>query len=61
MTERRAVSRRTGLKGLGMIGAAIALGGPAAAQNAGDARADKPKPATSVADVAAARMAKGHS
>ncbi len=62
MSEEHRVSRRASLKGLGAMGAVVALGGVAAAQSAA-----QPKPAGSqdkampnVADVAAERFTKGH-
>jgi hypothetical protein len=56
------VSRRSSLKSLGVMGAAIALGGAAAAQSTSDskpaARPDKPVP--DVSNVAVERFTKGH-
>ncbi len=62
MSEEHGVSRRESLKSLGTMGAVIALGGVAAAQSPA-----APKPAAGagqsvdVVEVAAGRMAKGHS
>ncbi len=64
MKSEHAVSRRATLKGLGAVGAAIALGGPVAAQapaGAKPAGGGQDKQATSPVDVAAERFAKGHS
>ncbi len=59
MSDRHSVSRRQSLKEIGAMGAALALGGvrPLEAQTPGD----QEKPSTSVVDVAADRMLKGHS
>lgn len=64
MSEKHTVSRRASLKGLGAIGAAIALGGTAAAQAPTEpkpARSTPGKPAVNIVDLAAERFAKGHS
>ncbi len=76
MSDEHCVSRRASLKSLGAVGAAIVLGGGAAAsQQVGTkpqaetkpqvepkpAKSDPEKPAGSVVDVAATRMTKGHS
>lgn len=53
MSDQHAVSRRATLKTLGTMGAAIALGVPASA--------DEGTRAVPVADLAVGRMAKGHS
>ncbi len=62
MSDEHSVSRRATLKGLGAMGAVIALGGGAAAQAPGEPKpAGKDKQAATVVDVATARFAKGHS
>jgi hypothetical protein len=65
MSEEHAVSRRASLKSLGTVGAALVLGGPAAAaapQGEPNAVAStRDKQPTSVVDVASGRFMKGHS
>ncbi len=66
MSEPRAVSRRASLRRLSAAGAAIVLGS-AGASSAGQGQDPKPptgtqgKAAANVVDVAADRMANGHS
>ncbi len=63
MHDEHRVSRRASLKGLGAMGAAMVLGGPASAQVPSDAKpakATQDKPAINVVDLAADRFAKGH-
>lgn len=64
MSEEHAVSRRASLKSLGAVGAALVLGGPAAAaapQGEPKAASTQDKQPTSVVDVASGRFMKGHS
>lgn len=64
MSRDLCLSRRASLKSLGTMGAAVLLGAPAAAQRPADpkpAAADKDKQPVNVVEVAAGRMAKGHS
>jgi C_GCAxxG_C_C family probable redox protein len=65
MSEERIVSRRTSLKSLGIVGAALAFGRPVEASTPpGETRPatnDKGKPAVNAVDVAVARFGKGHS
>lgn len=62
MSDEHRVSRRASLKGLGAMGAAMALGGVAAAQAPAGAKpsGSEEKPVLNVIDVAADRFAKGH-
>ncbi len=62
MNDEHAVSRRASLKILGATGAAMALGGVAAAQSPvdGTAPAGQDKPATNAVDLAVDRFSKGH-
>ncbi len=62
MNDDHGVSRRASLKVLGATGAAMALGGVAAAQSPVDAKASagQDKPATNVVDLAVDRFSKGH-
>ena len=63
MSEPPVVSRRASLKRLSAAGAAIVLGGATSAsgQEPKPAASGQAKPAVNVVDVAADRMAKGHS
>ncbi len=65
MSEEHAVSRRASLKTIGAIGAAIAIGGPAAVAQAPvkppAVAAGSDKQPTDLVEVAADRMTKGHS
>jgi|PlaIllAssembly_1097288.scaffolds.fasta_scaffold984826_1 hypothetical protein len=64
MNREHGVSRRASLKGLGAMGAAIALGGAVPAQAQAElkpARNNQDKLPASVADLAVARFGKGHS
>lgn len=64
MSDRHVVSRRASLKSLGTVGAALVLGGPAAAARQGEPKAaasTQDKQPTSVVDVATGRFVKGHS
>ncbi len=60
MSEEHRVTRRAGLKGLGAMGAVMALGGVAAAQEQAKPAAAPDKPASNVVDVAVERFTKGH-
>ncbi|MGE5359967.1 MAG: twin-arginine translocation signal domain-containing protein [Bacteroidales bacterium] len=56
------VSRRSSLKRLGVMGAAIALGGAASAQSTSDSKPGQAhdKAVPDVSDVAVERFSKGH-
>ncbi len=60
MSDEHSVSRRASLKGLGAIGAAVALGGIAAAQGPSNPAGVPEKPASNPIDVSVERFTKGH-
>lgn len=61
MADDHGMSRRTTLKHLATMGAAVVVGGPAASSVQGETARSAQESAASVADVAVGRMAKGHS
>jgi hypothetical protein len=62
MSEEHCVSRRASLKRLGAMGAAVALGGVAAAQAPAESKpaGNQDKPPVNPVDLAADRFTKGH-
>ncbi len=63
MSQEHSVSRRASLRSLGVAGAALVLGGPAASGRAEHRSAanDQDKPPVDAVDVATNRFVKGHS
>jgi hypothetical protein len=64
MSDEHRVSRRASLKGLGVLGVAVALGASSAAQSPAEPRraaGDQDKPGANPVDLAVDRFSKGHS